>query len=67
MTHRRGFHSVSERREGSGRRRKPSKPIQRKLAGGQRHRYRINLSAGQFLKVIVEEQGIDVSVEVPIV
>jgi CHAT domain-containing protein len=33
------------------------------LAGGQNHTYRISLSAGQYLKVIVEQQGIDVVVQ----
>src|SRR5262245_60070729 len=37
-----------------------AKPIKRELAGGERHRYQIRLAAGQFLKVIVEQQGIDV-------
>jgi CHAT domain-containing protein/Tfp pilus assembly protein PilF len=36
------------------------KPIRRELAGGQEHAYRIKLGADQFLKVIVEQQGIDV-------
>src|SRR5262245_46202490 len=36
------------------------KPIKGELAGGQRHSYQIRLDAGQFLKVIVEQQGIDV-------
>jgi hypothetical protein len=36
------------------------KPIKSELAGGQEHVYRIGLGADQFLKVIVEQQGIDV-------
>src|SRR5262245_1528027 len=40
------------------------KPIKGKLAGGQEHVYRIGLGANQFLKVIVEQQGIDVVVQV---
>jgi tetratricopeptide (TPR) repeat protein len=36
------------------------KPIKRELAGDRSHTYQIRLSAGQFLKVIVEQQGIDV-------
>src|SRR5262249_7811363 len=39
------------------------KPIERELAGGQSHAYQITLSAGQFMKVIVEQRGIDVVVE----
>jgi len=38
----------------------PGKAIKRELAGGHSHTYLIWLSAGQFLKVIVEQQGIDV-------
>src|SRR6266508_1964087 len=37
----------------------PGKPIERELAGGQSHAYQITLSAGQFMKVIVEQRGID--------
>ena len=40
----------------------PGKPIERELAGGQSHAYQIMLSAGQFMKVIVEQRGIDVVV-----
>src|SRR6266498_69503 len=40
----------------------PGAPIKRELAGSQQQSYRIKLSAGQFLKVIVEQQGIDVVV-----
>jgi tetratricopeptide (TPR) repeat protein len=38
----------------------PGKPIKRELAGAGSHTYRIRLSAGQFLKVVVEQQGVDV-------
>jgi CHAT domain-containing protein/Tfp pilus assembly protein PilF len=37
----------------------PGKPHRREMEGGQRHDYRIRLSAGQFLKVIIEQDGID--------
>src|SRR6266511_719046 len=40
----------------------PGAPIKRELAGSRQQSYRIKLSAGQFLKVIVEQQGIDVVV-----
>src|SRR6266545_2349289 len=36
------------------------KPIRRELAGGQRHAYRIRLAADQFLKAVIEQDGIDV-------
>src|SRR5262249_54013476 len=38
----------------------PGKAIKRELAGGDTHTYQIRLNAGQFLKVIVKQQGIDV-------
>src|SRR5262245_25111784 len=38
----------------------PGKAIKRELSGAASHTYQIRLSAGQFLKVIVEQQGIDV-------
>jgi hypothetical protein len=42
----------------------PGKAIKRILAGANSHTYQIRLSAGQFLKVIVEQQGIDVVAQV---
>jgi len=38
----------------------PGKAIKHILAGADSHTYRIRLRAGQFVKVIVEQQGIDV-------
>jgi CHAT domain-containing protein/Tfp pilus assembly protein PilF len=38
----------------------PGKAIKRELSGAGSHAYQIRLSAGQFLKVVVEQQGIDV-------
>jgi CHAT domain-containing protein len=38
----------------------PGKPQKRELAGGQRHAYRIRLNADQFLKAVIEQDGIDV-------
>jgi CHAT domain-containing protein/tetratricopeptide (TPR) repeat protein len=40
------------------------KPIRRELAGGQEHGYQIRLIAHLFLKVVVEQKGIDVIVQV---
>src|SRR5262245_14475437 len=37
------------------------KPHKRRLAGGQQHTYRIRLAADQFLKAIIEQDGIDVA------
>ena len=40
------------------------KPIKSELAAGQRHVYRVEMKADQFLKVVVEQNGIDVVAEV---
>jgi CHAT domain-containing protein/tetratricopeptide (TPR) repeat protein len=40
----------------------PSKLIQRDISGGQTHSYKITITSGQFLQVVVKQQGIDVSV-----
>jgi CHAT domain-containing protein/Tfp pilus assembly protein PilF len=42
----------------------PGKPHRRELAGGQRHDYRIRLDADQFLKAVVEQEGIDIAMQV---
>src|SRR5262245_23713923 len=42
----------------------PGKPNRRELAGGQRHTYQIRLDVNQFLKVVVEQKGIDVVAQV---
>ncbi len=39
----------------------PGQIVEREIAGGQTHAYQIALAAGQFLRVEVEEQGIDVA------
>ncbi|MBI1764138.1 MAG: CHAT domain-containing protein [Acidobacteria bacterium] len=36
------------------------KPIERELAGGQRHGYQVKLEAGQYLRVVAEQRGVDV-------
>jgi CHAT domain-containing protein/Tfp pilus assembly protein PilF len=38
----------------------PGKPIERELAGGQSHSYQMTLIAGQYVKLIVRQRGIDV-------
>ena len=40
----------------------PGQPLEREIAGGQTHNYQIRLAAGQFLRVVVEPKGIDLSV-----
>ena len=42
----------------------PGKPIKREMAGGQQHSYLVRLKDNQFLKTIVEQDGIDVVVQV---
>jgi CHAT domain-containing protein len=36
------------------------KPIERQLAGGESHYYQLNVDAGQYVYVIVDQKGIDV-------
>jgi CHAT domain-containing protein/Tfp pilus assembly protein PilF len=38
------------------------KPIERELSGGISHFYKITMTSGQFLRVVVEQQGIDVAI-----
>lgn len=40
------------------------KPVDQQLAGGQAHVYQVTLAAGQYLHVLVEQQGVDVLVKV---
>jgi hypothetical protein len=39
-------------------------PVERSLGPGQSHNYTINLDAGQFLQLVVDQHGIDVIVRV---
>ena len=41
---------------------KLGEPIERELKGGEGHSYRVMLTAGHYLKVVVEQKGIDVVV-----
>jgi len=38
-----------------------NKPIERKLSGGETHIYEINLPADQFLRLLVDQRGVDVT------
>ncbi len=38
----------------------PGPPVPREMGGGQRHAYRIVLEAGEYLHLVVDQQGIDV-------
>jgi len=40
----------------------PNKPVERELAGGQAHLYRLELGADQFAQVVVDQRGIDVEI-----
>ena len=40
----------------------PGKPLERELSGGQSHFYKITLTSGQYLQVIVSQKGIDAKV-----
>jgi CHAT domain-containing protein/Tfp pilus assembly protein PilF len=40
----------------------PGRPFGRELSGGQRHAYRLPLSEGQHVKVVIRQQGITVGV-----
>jgi CHAT domain-containing protein/Tfp pilus assembly protein PilF len=37
----------------------PGKPVERELSGGQSHAYKIAMTSGQYLQVIVSQKGID--------
>jgi CHAT domain-containing protein/uncharacterized protein HemY len=39
----------------------PGEPLERELRKGESHTYKINLNAGDFLHVIVEQRGLDVA------
>jgi CHAT domain-containing protein len=38
------------------------RPIERELGGGQNHSYTVALASGQYLRVVVDQRGIDVAV-----
>lgn len=42
----------------------PAQPQRRTLSTGERHRYGIHLAAGQYLRLRLEQNGIDVSLEI---
>src|SRR5262249_17794745 len=41
---------------------KPAKPMDGELSGGQSHSYKITTISGQYLRIVVEQRGIDVAV-----
>ncbi len=42
----------------------PGMPVERELIGGEKHNYHFSLSQGQFVKVEIKQQGIDLRVSV---
>jgi CHAT domain-containing protein/Tfp pilus assembly protein PilF len=38
----------------------PGKPIERELSGGRSHLYKIAMTSGQYLRIVVKQRGIDV-------
>lgn len=42
----------------------PEDPLERRLAGGETHRYEIDLTAGDYLHAVVDQRGVDVEVEI---
>src|SRR5262252_971706 len=40
----------------------PGKPVERELSGGQSHSYKVTMSSGQYLHIVVEQRGVDVAV-----
>jgi tetratricopeptide (TPR) repeat protein len=41
---------------------KVGEPVEKNLAGGQRDKYQVGIEAGQYLHIVVEQEGIDVKV-----
>ena len=39
----------------------PGQPVEREISGGQSHTYQVKLASGQFVRVVVEQKGIDVA------
>jgi CHAT domain-containing protein len=40
------------------------RPIERELAGGETHSFQVRLAAGQYLRVIVDQRGIDIALKI---
>ena len=39
----------------------PGQPVEREIAGGESNTYQITLESGQFMRVLVEQKGIDLT------
>ncbi len=42
----------------------PGKPVERSLASGETHSYRVTLGVGQFMRVVADQRGVDVAVKI---
>src|SRR5262249_2452027 len=42
----------------------PGRPVQRELAGGAAHSYRVTITAGQYALIVADQHGIDVATTV---
>ncbi len=40
----------------------PGKPVERALAGGETQTYQIKLVAGQFMRAVLDQKGLDVAI-----
>src|SRR5262245_1792825 len=52
--------SYAERKEEPARQLELNKPIEGKLSGGQSHAYQVLLPAARYIRVVIEQRGIDV-------
>ena len=50
------------RGQGEVRELEPGRPVEREIAGGESHTYQLTLQAGQFVRVVVEQKGIDLMI-----
>src|SRR5262245_48426269 len=48
--------------EQSAQKLEPGKPIEKRLAGGEAHGYSVAINAGQLLRAVIEQRGVDVAV-----
>jgi CHAT domain-containing protein/tetratricopeptide (TPR) repeat protein len=42
----------------------PDRSVEREIVGGQSHSYQIQLAAGQFMRIVVEQKGIDLTLAI---
>src|SRR5687768_11197480 len=56
------FPNVVQASPGSAEPLLPGKPLTRKLAGGETHLFQVQMNSEQYLKVVVEQLGIDLNV-----